>query len=111
MNIQTYDASICIMTRIVNLMGGKWKPIILYLIQRDTNRFGALRRSMPKISKKVLTEQLRELENDDLIERNVYEAKAPQMVVYNLTEKGVSLRKLIDEMIGWGMVNLKGGVY
>lgn len=44
------------------------KPIILYLIQRDINRFGVLRRSMPKISKKVLTEQLRELENDDLIE-------------------------------------------
>lgn len=109
MNIQTYDASICIMTRIVDLMGGKWKPIILYLIQRDINRFGALRRSMPKISKKVLTEQLRELENDMLIKRSVHEAKAPQVIVYSLTEKGASLRKLIDEMIQWGLVNLKGG--
>ena len=62
---------------------------------------------MPKISKKVLTEQLRELEKDMLIERNVHEAKAPRVIVYNLTEKGSSLRMLIDEMIRWGMVNLK----
>jgi DNA-binding HxlR family transcriptional regulator len=105
--IQTYDARICIMTRIIDLMSGRWKPIILYLIKNNVNRFGALQRSMPKISKKVLTNQLRELENDHLITRQVIEMKHPQIVVYHLTERGLSLRKLIDEMIQWGLVNLE----
>ena len=100
---QKYDAGICVMTKIANLIGGKWKPIILYLIQRDVNRFGVLKKSMPRISKKVLTNQLRELEQDKLIHRDVQVATAPQVVVYSLTPKGISLRKLIDEMIEWGL--------
>jgi DNA-binding HxlR family transcriptional regulator len=103
----TYDAGICIMTRIVDLMSGRWKPIILYLIKNDVNRFGTLQRHMPKISKKVLTNQLRELEQDNLISRQVVEAKHPQIVLYHLTEKGISLRMLMDEMIRWGLVNLE----
>lgn len=102
----TYDAGICIMTRITGLMSGKWKPIILYLIKNDINRFGMLQKKMPKISKKILTKQLRELEYDDLITREVLEKRHPQTVVYHLTEKGRSLRVLIDEMIKWGLVNL-----
>ena len=106
---QTYDASICIMTKITDLISGKWKPIILHLIKNDINRFGSLQRSMPKISKKVLTNQLRELEEDNLITREVVEAKHPQIVVYHLTDKGQSLRVLIDEMINWGLMNLEVG--
>jgi|SRR6187401_3542968 len=103
----TYDAGICVMTKINNLISGKWKPIILYLIQHDVNRFGVLKKSMPRISKKVLTNQLRELEQDNLIHRDVKVASAPQIVVYTLTLKGVSLRRLIDEMIDWGMEYFK----
>ena len=103
----TYDAGICVMTKINNLISGKWKPIILYLIQHDINRFGVLKKSMPRISKKVLTNQLRELEQDNLIHRDVKVASAPQIVVYTLTLKGVSLRRLIDEMIDWGMEYFK----
>ena len=99
----TYDAGICVMTKINNLISGKWKPIILYLIQHDANRFGILKKSMPRISKKVLANQLRELEQDNLIHRDVQVATAPQVVVYSLTPKGISLRKLIDEMIEWGL--------
>ena len=99
----TYDAGICVMTKINNLIGGKWKPIILYLIQHDINRFGVLKKSMPRISKKVLTNQLRELEQDNLIHRDVQVASAPQIVVYSLTLKGVSLRHLLDKMVDWGM--------
>jgi DNA-binding HxlR family transcriptional regulator len=106
MGFQTYDATICIMTKISRMMGGKWKPIILYLIQHEINRFGLLQRRMPKISKKILTEQLRELEHDQLITRYVHTATAPQVIVYSLTEKGTSLRKLIDAMIQWGLANL-----
>lgn len=104
--IQTYDASVCIMTKILALMSGRWKPIILYLIRNNINRFGLLQKAMPLISKKVLTHQLRELEADDLVSRIVLEAKHPQVVVYHLTEKGRSLRALIDEMINWGVLNL-----
>lgn len=107
MEIPTYDASICVMTKIFHLIGGKWKPIILHLIKHDVNRFGTLKRSMPRISKKVLTEQLRELENDSLISRHAYTTAAPHVVVYHLTEQGISLRNLIDSMIEWGMVHFK----
>ena len=100
---QTYDANICVMTKIVGLIGGKWKPIILYLIQHNCNRFGYLRKSMPNISKKVLTNQLRELEQDGLIRREVLVPTWPQIVVYALTPKGQSLRQLIDDMIAWGL--------
>jgi len=104
---QNYDAGICVMTKITKLIGGKWKPIILYLIQHDVNRFGVLKKSMPTISKKVLTNQLRELERDNLIHRDVQVALAPQIVIYSLTSKGVSVRRLIDEMIDWGMEHFK----
>ena len=63
---------------------------------------------MPRISKKVLTNQLRELEQDNLIHRDVQVASAPQIVIYSLTSKGVSLRHLIDEMIDWGMEYFRG---
>ena len=107
MHHQTYDANICVMTKIADLIGGKWKPIILYLIQHDCNRFGSLRKRMPNISKKVLTNQLRELEQDGLVLRKVLVPTWPQTVVYGLTPRGESLRKLIDDMIAWGLVFFK----
>jgi DNA-binding HxlR family transcriptional regulator len=107
MNDLAFDADACIMTRIFQLIGGKWKPIILYLIRQDTNRFGLMKKRMPRISRKMLTEQLRELEKDKLIVREVIAAKAPQVVVYHLTEKGRSLRQLIDQMIFWSLCYMK----
>ncbi len=107
MENQTYDAGICIMTKILRLMEGRWKPIILHLIRNEVNRFGLLKRSMPRISKKILTEQLRELEDDGIINRRVYGSKAPYVVIYSLTEKGIALRKLMDDMFNWGLVYLK----
>jgi DNA-binding HxlR family transcriptional regulator len=106
MPMNTYDASLCMMTRIFEMIGGKWKPIILYLIQHDINRFGSLQRSMPRISKKVLTEQLRELEQDQLIARHVVVAHPPQIIEYSLTTTGISMRHLIDEMVRWGITHL-----
>jgi DNA-binding HxlR family transcriptional regulator len=109
----TFDANICVMTKVVDLLNGRWKPIILYLIQHEINRFGEMKKRMPTISKKVLTHQLREMEKDGLIVRNVMVANAPQVVIYGLTEKGFSVRQLIDHMIQWGMVYFReeyGGV-
>lgn len=61
---------------------------------------------MPRISRKILTEQLRELEKQNLIAREVQAGKMPREIVYSLTEKGVSLRNLIDRIFAWGMENL-----
>lgn len=102
-----YDADCCVMTRFSSLIAGKWKPILLHLIEKEVNRFNLLQHHMPSISKKVLTEQLRELEADGLITRTVLKAKAPQVVVYGLTDKGISLRRLIDTIIGWCSIHLK----
>jgi DNA-binding HxlR family transcriptional regulator len=66
-----------------------------------------MQKSMPKISKKILTEQLRELEDDKLILRQVQGRKAPYIVTYTLSERGVALRKLMDDMISWGMIHFK----
>ena len=106
MDFQTYDASVCMISKIVKLVGGKWKPIILHLIRIDSNRFDLMMKRMPGISKKILAEQLRELEEDKLITKEIIEASAPQVIVYHLTEKGRSLRKLIDETVLWGRLNL-----
>lgn len=62
---------------------------------------------LPNISRKVLTEQLRGLESDGLIQRDELKSKAPKVVVYHLTEKGDTLRHLIDEIISWGMTHIR----
>ncbi len=106
MNTNGYDTYSCPVSKTIELISGRWKPIILYLIEHDINRFGLLQKKMPKISKKILTEQLRELEKQDLINREVRVSKYPQEVFYSLTNKGSSLRKLIDQIFYWGTDNL-----
>lgn len=106
MSGKDYDAYECPVSRTLSIIGGRWKPIILYLIEHDINRFGELRRQMPRISKKVLTEQLRDLESYELIERLVVEESYPQIVIYKLTEKGKSLRVLIDKIFAWGVEHM-----
>lgn len=83
-------------------MGGKWKPVILYLIVHEVNRFGELLRVIDGISKKVLTQQLRELEADQLIHRQVYE-QLPAKVEYRLTEEGKILLPILEVMCQWGL--------
>ncbi|WP_343703726.1 winged helix-turn-helix transcriptional regulator [Chitinophaga sp.] len=102
-----YDANLCVMTRFSGLIMGKWKPIILHLVECGIDRFSAMQSHMPTISKKILTEQLRELETDGLISRQELKAKAPKIVVYRLTPQGTSLRRLIDEIIAWTLTYLK----
>ena len=76
----------CSLVHTMNIIGNKWKPIILYLISHDVNRFGEMLRMIDGISKKMLTKQLRELEADGLINRKVF-AEVPPRVEYSLTEK------------------------
>ena len=83
-------------------MGGKYKPLLLYHIEANTVlRFGQLRKLVSDASKKMLTQQLRELEADGLIRRKVYKVVPPK-VEYSLTERGKSLQPVLREMGHWG---------
>lgn len=82
-------------------IGGKWKCVILWWLRRDTKRFGELKQLMPGITQKVLTQQLRELEEDGLIRRDVYR-EAPPRVEYSLTPYGETVRPITELMCEWG---------
>lgn len=98
-NEKTYR---CYFELTLNVIGGKWKPVILYhLAQEGVMRFGELKRSMPDITQRMLTKQLRELEEDDLIVRNVYR-EVPPKVEYSLKEAGVTLIPVLLNMRDWG---------
>lgn len=83
------------------LIGGKWKVLILRDLINGTKRFGELKKSIHSISQKVLTQQLREMEEDGLVERAVY-AEVPPRVEYSLTEDGMSLKPVLNSMFAWG---------
>ena len=101
MKISFDDLSDCPVTATMRLIGGKWKILILHLINNDINRFGKMNMMLRDISKQMLTAQLRELENDGMIERKIY-AEIPPRVEYFLSEKGRSLMPVIDAMRIWG---------
>jgi DNA-binding HxlR family transcriptional regulator len=85
----------------LDLIDGKWKGVILYHLQSGTQRFGELRRRMPGITQRMLTKQLRALEEDKLVIRRVY-AEVPPRVEYCLSELGESLKPVIDTLKTWG---------
>ena len=85
----------------LNLIGGKWKGLILWHLCQKTLRFSQLRRRIPGVTQKMLTQQLRELEKDGLIHREVY-AEVPPRVEYSLTDKGNTLQPVMAEMCRWG---------
>lgn len=85
----------------VNILGGKWKAIILYLLSKGEHRFNELRRSMPGITQRMLTLQLRELEKYGVIDRVVY-PDSKVRVGYRLNELGATLIPLIRRMQEWG---------
>jgi DNA-binding HxlR family transcriptional regulator len=101
MKISFEDLTNCPVTATMELIGGKWKLLILHLINNDINRFGKMNMMLKNISKQMLTTQLRELENDGLIERKIY-AEIPPRVEYFLSEKGKSIMPVVDAMRVWG---------
>lgn len=101
--IQKYGG--CPISATLKVIGGKWKPLILYFISVDINRFGLLLQMINGCSKKMLTSQLRELEYDGLINRKVF-PQVPPKVIYSLTEKGESLRPIFHELSKWGIENV-----
>ncbi|MDE1463788.1 winged helix-turn-helix transcriptional regulator [Spartinivicinus poritis] len=91
----------CPVTAAIDVIGGKWKVIILYHLRNNTLRFGELRKRIPKITQKMLTQQLRELEANHLIVRKVY-AEVPPRVEYTSTPIADELRPIMDMLCAWG---------
>ena len=84
-----------------DVIGGKWKPLILFYLESGTKRFGELRKLIPGMTKKMLTQHLRDLERDEVIRRKVY-AVVPPKVEYSLTKHGQSLKPILKLMSAWG---------
>jgi DNA-binding HxlR family transcriptional regulator len=85
-----------------DLVGGKWRPVILALLKEGVHRYGELRRRIPDISEKMLVQRLRELQEDGLIDRVDLQSK-PAHVEYRLTEEGWSLAPVLQAMYDWGL--------
>ncbi|KXX70671.1 helix-turn-helix domain-containing protein [Flammeovirga sp. SJP92] len=94
------NPNLCSLVHAMNIIGGKWKPIILYLLANGGLRFGKLLMFTPTISKKVLTEQLKELEEDGLIIRKKF-PEIPPRVEYSLSEKGKALLPVLKALSDW----------
>lgn len=89
----------------LNVLGGKWKILILWHLKDETRRFSELKRLIPEISEKMLVQQLRELERDGIVHRNVY-PDVPPKVEYSFTDYGRSLKPVLQSLCHWGEVHL-----
>lgn len=96
-----HDYNNCPVEAALDIIGGKWKPVILLNLTEGTRRFNALRRLMPNITQRMLTLQLRELEADGLVHREIY-AQVPPKVEYSLTTRGETLLPVLTTLQEWG---------
>jgi DNA-binding HxlR family transcriptional regulator len=96
----------CPVEAAIEVIGGKWKPLILWWLHQRTHRFAELRRQIPGITEKMLTQHLRELEADGIVHREVYPTVPPR-VEYSLTEYGASLRRALRAICDWGQTHMK----
>jgi DNA-binding HxlR family transcriptional regulator len=93
---------ICPVEAVIDILGGKWKLLILRELMSGTKRFSQLRRAIPNITQKMLSKQLRELEERGIVKRTVY-PQVPPKVEYSLTPIGKKLSKVFDAMHQWGV--------
>jgi DNA-binding HxlR family transcriptional regulator len=96
----------CPVEAAVDVIGGKWKPLILWWLHERTHRFAELRRKMPGITEKMLTQHLRELEADGIVHREVYPTVPPR-VEYSLTEYGLTLKRALRALCDWGRTHME----
>ncbi|WP_203258914.1 winged helix-turn-helix transcriptional regulator [Hyunsoonleella ulvae] len=92
----------CCTSLTMGIIGGKWKTVILYHLIDKTLRYNELRKTIPSVTERTLSLQLKTLENDGLIKRKVYTSKPPLKVEYKLTDFGKSVIPLIQSIIDWG---------
>jgi DNA-binding HxlR family transcriptional regulator len=96
----------CPVEATLDVIGGKWKVVILFWLRDETRRFGELRRKIPGISERMLIQQLRELEEHGVVHREVY-PEVPPKVEYSLTDYGRTLRPITDLMCAWGKKHMR----
>lgn len=101
--IKTYNTAV---EATLEVIGGKWKPLILFFLTFGKKRNGEFISLMPVITQKVLTQQLRELEEDGIIKRTVYNVVPPR-VEYELTDYGWSLKEILHLMCRWGDAHIE----
>ncbi|MBK8635203.1 MAG: helix-turn-helix transcriptional regulator [Saprospiraceae bacterium] len=92
----------CAMDVTMEFIGGKWKAVVLWYLKGGTLRFSEIKKRIPDITEKMLSIQLKTLEQDGLIERKVYGIKPPVRVEYSLTEFGKSLSETLNAIAKWG---------
>jgi DNA-binding HxlR family transcriptional regulator len=97
----------CPAERTLDIIGGRWKVLILWQLFQGEKRFSELFRALDGITQKMLTQQLRELEKDGIVHRQVY-PQIPPKVEYSLTPLGESLRPIVDAMCEWGLRQYEG---
>ncbi|HYY57743.1 MAG TPA: helix-turn-helix domain-containing protein [Pyrinomonadaceae bacterium] len=106
MRHKSYDTpSGCPVEAALEVIGGKWKGTILYRLLDGKKRFNELKRMFPSLTQRILTQQLRELERDGIIHREVY-AEVPPRVEYSLTEQGRTLKPVLELLREWGVNNV-----
>jgi DNA-binding HxlR family transcriptional regulator len=103
-----HDAEDCPITATIDVIGGKWKPPIIWLLLEGPMRFGELSKTMPNMALKVLSRQLKELEADGIIIRTAY-PEVPPRVEYSLSEKGESLREVMYLLSAWSRDHILAG--
>ena len=108
-SIRYHDADECPITATIDVIGGKWKPPIIWLLMEGPMRFGELSKTIPNMALKVLSKQLKELESDGIIVRKAY-PEVPPRVEYSLSEKGESLREVMLLLSDWSRKHILAGV-
>ena len=99
---RNYDCDVaCSVEIALDIIGGKWKGVVLYHLLKGTKRFNELRKLIPSVSQRMLTKQLRELESYELVERTVY-PEVPPRVEYRLTDLGLTLEPVLLSLHSWG---------
>ena len=99
--LETMRLEECPVRTALNVIGGKWKPVVAFYLLEGKKRFGELRKLIPEASQKVLTQQLREMERDGIVERRIYQ-QVPVKVEYSMTDYGNTLRAVMLELCHWG---------
>lgn len=109
-NLQQYHgAEECPITATIDVIGGKWKPPILWLLMKGPLRFGELHKTIPGMALKVLSRTLKELEADGIVLRKAY-PEVPPRVEYSLSPKGETLRQIMTLMSNWSKEHIMGEV-
>lgn len=96
----------CPVEAALDVVGGKWKGVILYHLSEETRRFNELKRLIPGVTQRMLTKQLRQLEADQIINRKIYQ-QIPPKVEYSLTKFGKTLAPVLKELQQWGMTYME----